>query len=133
MIDQRVVICSSWSLLPGSGSEGVCIGGLAWKNRHGSKRGQAWLEKGSGTFVRSTLRAVPAKVPDPFSSQAPLCAAPCGPFRQRCLTPFRTMPEKRQAVASHACYQPGRGSVLICDRDRGIFREGGALTPAASS
>src|SRR5208282_63741 len=54
-----------------------------------SKRGQAWFEKGSGTFVRSTLRAVPAKVPDPFSNQAPLCVAPCGPFRQRCLTPFR--------------------------------------------
>src|SRR5208337_3717727 len=31
----------------------------------------AWFEKGSGTFVRSTLRAVPAKVPDPFSNQAP--------------------------------------------------------------
>src|SRR5208283_3511325 len=30
----------------------------------------AWFEKGSGTFVRSTLRAVPAKVPDPFSNQA---------------------------------------------------------------
>jgi len=30
----------------------------------------AWCEKGSGTFVRSTLRAVPAKVPDPFSHQA---------------------------------------------------------------
>src|SRR5260370_41524947 len=25
-----------------------------------------WFKKGSGTFVRSTLRAVPAKVPDPF-------------------------------------------------------------------
>ncbi len=24
------------------------------------------VKKGSGTFVRSTLRAVPAKVPDPF-------------------------------------------------------------------
>src|SRR5208283_3570309 len=33
------------------------------------KRGQAWCEKGSGTFVRSTLRAVPAKVPDPFSDR----------------------------------------------------------------
>src|SRR5208283_264420 len=30
----------------------------------------ARCEKGSGTFVRSTLRAVPAKVPDPFSHLA---------------------------------------------------------------
>jgi hypothetical protein len=29
--------------------------------------GKADPEKGSGTFVRSTLRPVPAKVPDPFS------------------------------------------------------------------
>ena len=26
----------------------------------------AWFKKGSGTVVRSTLRAVPATVPDPF-------------------------------------------------------------------
>ena len=30
----------------------------------------AWFKKGSGTFVRSTLRAVPAKVPDPFLNHA---------------------------------------------------------------
>src|SRR5208282_3042938 len=30
----------------------------------------AWFEKGSGTFVRSTLRALRAKVPDPFSNHA---------------------------------------------------------------
>src|SRR5208283_1685668 len=35
----------------------------------------AWFEKGSGT------------------GQAPLCVAPSGPFRQRCLTPFRTRPK----------------------------------------
>src|SRR5208337_1572296 len=34
------------------------------------RRLRAWWEKGSGTFVRSTLRAVPAKVPDPFSHHA---------------------------------------------------------------
>ena len=30
----------------------------------------AWFKKGSGTFVRSTLRAIPAKVPDPFLNYA---------------------------------------------------------------
>src|SRR5208283_665069 len=45
-----------------------------------------WFEKGSGTFVRSTLWAVPAKVPDPFSNH--LLAAIChpgksGPARRR--------------------------------------------------
>jgi len=30
----------------------------------------AWFKKGSGTVVRSTLRAVPATVPDPFLNQA---------------------------------------------------------------
>jgi len=33
-------------------------------------QGNAWFEKGSGTFVRSTLRALGAKVPDPFSNHA---------------------------------------------------------------
>jgi hypothetical protein len=33
----------------------------------------ARFKKGSGTFVRSTLRAVPAKVPDPFLNHAPFC------------------------------------------------------------
>ena len=32
----------------------------------------AWFKKGSGTVVRSTLRAVPATVPDPFLNHAPL-------------------------------------------------------------
>src|SRR5437588_6703502 len=31
---------------------------------------RACLERGSGTFVRSTLRAVPAKVPDPLFKHA---------------------------------------------------------------
>jgi hypothetical protein len=31
----------------------------------------AWIKKGSGTVVRSTLRAVPATVPDPFLNHAP--------------------------------------------------------------
>ena len=31
---------------------------------------QAWFKKGSGTVVRSTLRAVPATVPDPFLNHA---------------------------------------------------------------
>jgi len=31
---------------------------------------RAWFKKGSGTVVRSTLRAVPATVPDPFLNQA---------------------------------------------------------------
>jgi hypothetical protein len=31
---------------------------------------RAWFKTGSGTFVRSTLRAVPAKVPDPVLNQA---------------------------------------------------------------
>jgi len=31
-------------------------------------KSEPWFKKGSGTFVRSTLRAVPAKVPDPFLS-----------------------------------------------------------------
>src|SRR5208282_3692730 len=66
-----------------------------------SKRGQAWFEKGSGTFVRSTLRALWAKVPDPFSNQAPLCGTPCEPFGQRCLTPFRTMPRNVQEALSY--------------------------------
>jgi hypothetical protein len=35
----------------------------------GLSRWLAWFKKGSGTFVRSTLRAVPAKVPDPFLNQ----------------------------------------------------------------
>jgi len=30
----------------------------------------AWFKKGSGTVVRSTLRAVPATVPDPFLNHA---------------------------------------------------------------
>jgi hypothetical protein len=29
------------------------------------------FKKGSGTYVRSTLRAVPAKVPDPFLNRFP--------------------------------------------------------------
>jgi len=29
-----------------------------------------WFKKGSGTVVRSTLRAVPATVPDPFLNHA---------------------------------------------------------------
>jgi uncharacterized protein (TIGR03663 family) len=32
---------------------------------------RAWFKKGSGTVVRSTLRAVPATVPDPFLNHAP--------------------------------------------------------------
>ena len=47
--------------------------GVPAKDRHGDRPVQlpptgapAWCEKGSGTFVRSTLRA---KVPDPFSHQ----------------------------------------------------------------
>jgi len=31
-----------------------------------NRRDGAWFKKGSGTVVRSTLRAVPATVPDPF-------------------------------------------------------------------
>jgi hypothetical protein len=34
------------------------------------RSGNAWFKKGSGTVVRSTLRAVPATVPDPFLNQA---------------------------------------------------------------
>ncbi|MBY0526383.1 MAG: DNA-3-methyladenine glycosylase I [Gemmataceae bacterium] len=34
----------------------------------------------------------------PKRGQAPLCAAPSGPFRQRCLTPFRTDAECREAA-----------------------------------
>ena len=34
----------------------------------------AWFKTGSGTFVRSTLRAVPAKVPDPLLNHAKQCA-----------------------------------------------------------
>jgi hypothetical protein len=30
----------------------------------------AWFKNGSGTYVRSTLRAVPAKAPDPFLNHA---------------------------------------------------------------
>jgi hypothetical protein len=33
-------------------------------------RKKAWFKKGSGTVVRSTLRAVPATVPDPFLNHA---------------------------------------------------------------
>ncbi len=49
----------------------------------------AWFKKGSGTFVRSTLRAVPAKVPDPFLNDTQIAAsnwhepakdAPCPTF-----------------------------------------------------
>ena len=36
----------------------------------------AWFKKGSGTFVRSTLRAVPAKVPDPFLNHARILSKP---------------------------------------------------------
>jgi len=31
---------------------------------------RAWFKKGSGTVLRSTLRAVPATVPDPFLNHA---------------------------------------------------------------
>src|SRR5208282_6915564 len=36
-----------------------------------------------GACIWSRLSAYPKR------GQAPLCAAPCGPSRQRCLTPFR--------------------------------------------
>ena len=61
---------------------------------------RAWFKTGSGTVVQSTLRAVPATVPDPVlkhgagfgpgskRGQAPLCKAPFGPFRQRSQTPI---------------------------------------------
>jgi hypothetical protein len=35
----------------------------------------AWFKKGSGTVVRSTLRAVPATVPDPFLNHARITKA----------------------------------------------------------
>src|SRR5262249_36089829 len=50
--------------------------------------GGIWFghKMGSGTVVPSTLRAVPAT--GSKRGQAPLCQAPCGPFRQRSQTPF---------------------------------------------
>src|SRR5262245_26863683 len=38
---------------------------------------RAWLKKGSGTVVRSTLWAVPATVPDPFLNQADEAGVTC--------------------------------------------------------
>ena len=52
----------------------------------------AWLKKGSGTVVRSTLRAVPATVPDPFLNHAKIGlrgrAEHTSPKRQRGTLPF---------------------------------------------
>src|SRR5262249_12022615 len=59
------------------------------------------VKKGSGTFVRSTLRAVPAKVPDPFLTavnlwEEPPAApeiAPAAPWaRPPCGSPGREAP-----------------------------------------
>src|SRR5208282_371853 len=36
----------------------------------------------------------------PKRGQAPLCVAPCGPFRQRCLTPFRIGTLAREPIAA---------------------------------
>ena len=44
-------------------------------------------EKGSGTVVRSTLRAVPATVPDPFSD----------------MTPFRILIARSGTASATAC------------------------------
>ncbi len=45
---------------------------------------EAWFKKGSGTFVRSTLRAVPAKVPDPFLNHAEIDDADLSANQLRC-------------------------------------------------
>jgi len=51
--------------------------GLRCKRSPRSGRYCAWFKKGSGTVVRSTLRAVPATVPDPFLNRSlPLEGAP---------------------------------------------------------
>jgi hypothetical protein len=48
----------------------------------GQVENAAWFKKGSGTVVRSTLRAVPATVPDPFLNHAENAPIPTYPNRR---------------------------------------------------
>lgn len=58
----------------------------------------------------------PAAQPDgPKRGQVPLCEAPCGPFRQRYLTPFGTMPEFTDYVSYvDPTIETGRGRWFFC-------------------
>ena len=66
-----------------------------------SHQQKVWFKKGSGTFVRSTLRAVPAKVPDPFLNQAqknvrrPACKPGSVPRREASDGHFSSRPVAR--------------------------------------
>jgi len=59
---------------------GVCAGGARWRK----------------LVTRGRFLDVPLTNLRPGSKrgQAPLCGAPCGPFGQRCLTPFRPRPQE---------------------------------------
>ena len=60
----------------------------------------AWFKKGSGTVVRSTLRAVPATVPDPFSNYAENCGLRTARYGLNC-RPERSSPcRTRRAMAT---------------------------------